>query len=142
MEYIDKRILQKIAYVQNELDKYVYLRKDDKGYYIEYAFADIEEKYPHDNRCLSWYVKRDNDPTFVSMEVDKIYRLSSFSCSPDSGCSPGNPKLNCAYLAGNTEKWSYDDPKKCACWHLETLNLEKHSFRLTFEQVKRLFNLI
>lgn len=35
-----------------EVDKYVYLRKDEQGYYIEYAF---QEGAPHDNRCLSWY---------------------------------------------------------------------------------------
>ena len=34
------------------LEKYVILKKDKKGYYIEYAFT---EGAPHDNRCLSWY---------------------------------------------------------------------------------------
>lgn len=84
----------------NELEKYVILKKDDKGYYIEYAFT---EGAPHDNRCLSWYhsyqenayirngwfkdlneeetqrrlsiIKADRDA-----KVGKLFRLSSFSC--------------------------------------------------------------
>jgi hypothetical protein len=40
------------AQLKGELDKYVYLREDDEGKYIEYAFI---EGAPHDNRCLSWY---------------------------------------------------------------------------------------
>jgi hypothetical protein len=40
------------AILSNDLDKYVYLRKDKKGFYIEYAFI---KGVPHDNRCLSWY---------------------------------------------------------------------------------------
>lgn len=38
--------------LNGDFDKYVYLREDDKGKYIEYAF---KEGVPHDNRCLSWY---------------------------------------------------------------------------------------
>lgn len=34
------------------IDTIVVLKKDDKGYYIEYVF---KEGAPHDNRCLSWY---------------------------------------------------------------------------------------
>ena len=84
----------------NELEKYVILKKDDKGYYIEYAFTDGA---PHDNRCLSWYdsyqenayirngwfknlneeetqkrlsiIKADRDA-----KVGKLFRLSSFTC--------------------------------------------------------------
>ena len=40
------------AVLSGDADRYVYLRKDDKGFYIEYAF---KEGAPHDNRCLSWY---------------------------------------------------------------------------------------
>ena len=40
------------AQLHGELDKYVYLREDSEGKYIEYAFI---EGAPHDNRCLSWY---------------------------------------------------------------------------------------
>ena len=84
----------------NKLEKYVILKKDDKGFYIEYAFKDGA---PHDNRCLDWYqsyqeeayirngwldglseedkqkrlniIKKDRDS-----RVGKIYRLSSFTC--------------------------------------------------------------
>lgn len=47
--------LEKIRFaaeLNGELDKYVYLREDAEGKYIEYAFI---EGAPHDNRCLSWY---------------------------------------------------------------------------------------
>ena len=40
------------AMLSNTLHKYVYLRKDENGYYVEYAFL---TGAPHDNRCLSWY---------------------------------------------------------------------------------------
>ncbi len=42
----------KDMYGRPMIDSYVILKKDDKGYYIEYAFKDGA---PHDNRCLSWY---------------------------------------------------------------------------------------
>lgn len=44
--------LKVYATITNTLKDYVYLREDDKGKYIEYAFI---EGAPHDNRCLSWY---------------------------------------------------------------------------------------
>ena len=50
-----KKEIEKIrfsAQLNGELDKYVYLREDADGKYIEYAFI---EGAPHDNRCLSWY---------------------------------------------------------------------------------------
>ena len=37
---------------KGKLERYVVLKKDDKGYYIEYAFRGGA---PHDNRCLDWY---------------------------------------------------------------------------------------
>ena len=40
------------AKYNNKEKQFVWLRKDEKGYYIEYAFT---EGAPHDNRCLSWY---------------------------------------------------------------------------------------
>ena len=50
-----KEDIEKIRFaakLYGELDKYVYLREDAEGKYIEYAFI---EGAPHDNRCLSWY---------------------------------------------------------------------------------------
>ena len=52
MEAEDLKKLKVYATLTNTLDKYVYLREDEKGKYIEYAFI---EGAPHDNRCLSWY---------------------------------------------------------------------------------------
>ena len=43
---------KKDMYGRPMIDIIVVLKKDDKGYYIEYAF---KEGAPHDNRCLSWY---------------------------------------------------------------------------------------
>lgn len=88
------------AELNGELDKYVYLREDADGKYIEYAFI---EGTPHDNRCLSWYdsyqeeayirnkwveglsdedkkkrldsIKKNRDS-----RVGQLFRLSSFTC--------------------------------------------------------------
>ena len=88
------------AKLNGELDKYVYLREDAEGKYIEYAFI---EGAPHDNRCLSWYdsyqekayirnkwvdglsdedkkirlaaIKKNRDN-----RVGQLFRLSSFTC--------------------------------------------------------------
>lgn len=43
---------KKDLYGRPMIDTIVVLKKDDKGYYIEYAF---KEGAPHDNRCLCWY---------------------------------------------------------------------------------------
>ena len=82
------------------IDTIVVLKKDDKGYYIEYAF---KEGAPHNNRCLSWYdsyqpeAYRQNgwlndlteDETQKRLDqirqareekVGKVFRLSSFTC--------------------------------------------------------------
>ena len=87
------------------IDTIVVLKKDNKGYYIEYAF---KEGAPHDNRCLSWYdsyqpeayhrngwfrtndgVDLPEDETQKRLDqirqareekVGKVFRLSSFTC--------------------------------------------------------------
>ena len=87
------------------IDTIVVLKKDDKGYYIEYAF---KEGAPHDNRCLSWYdsyqpeayrrngwfktndgVDLPEDETKKRLDqilkerdakVGKVFRLASFTC--------------------------------------------------------------
>ena len=53
LELIKKDLQSRTDYYGRPMiDSYVILKKDDKGYYIEYAFKDGA---PHDNRCLSWY---------------------------------------------------------------------------------------
>ena len=47
-------MLKAYAMATNNLEKFVILKEDDEGRYIEYAF---KEGAPHDNRCLSWYDK-------------------------------------------------------------------------------------
>lgn len=82
------------------IDTIVVLKKDDKGYYIEYAF---KEGAPHDNRCLSWYdsyqeeayrkngwveglseedARKRLDEIHQNREskIGKVFRLSSFTC--------------------------------------------------------------
>lgn len=87
------------------IDTIVILKKDDKGYYIEYAFKDGA---PHDNRCLSWYdsyqpeayrrngwfktnhcIDLPEDETKKRLDqirqereskIGKVFRLSSFTC--------------------------------------------------------------
>lgn len=91
---------RKDIFGRSMIDTIVVLKKDDKGYYIEYAF---KEGAPHDNRCLSWYdsyqeeAYRKNgwfknlpeDETKKRLEqirqerdakVGKVFRLSSFTC--------------------------------------------------------------
>ena len=146
------------------LNKYVIFKKDDKGYYIEYAFTDGA---PHDNRCLSWYnsyqekayirnkwVEGLNEEekqkrlsgikTKIDAKVGKLFRLSSFTCGceeypedalkerekswkehhsedepfipEDHICRVGCPAKKCRDL--QCKHWTYDEPVKCACWHL------------------------
>lgn len=88
------------AYLCGNLDKYVYLRKDSRGFYIEYAF---KEGSPHDNRCLSWYdsyqekayirngwvkgITKEEDIKYLASikeeresKVGQLFKLSSFTC--------------------------------------------------------------
>lgn len=82
------------------IDTIVILKKDDKGYYIEYAF---KEGAPHDNRCLSWYDSYQEEAYIqngwvkdlseedarkrldvlrkrIEDKVGKVFHLDSFSC--------------------------------------------------------------
>ena len=82
------------------IDTIVILKKDDKGYYIEYAF---KEGAPHDNRCLSWYdsyqeeayrrngwveglseedarKRLDKIRERIENKVGMVFHLASFSC--------------------------------------------------------------
>ena len=90
----------------DRLDKYVYLREDEKGRYVEYAFIDGA---PENNRCLSWYdklqpnaLKRNgfNVEEWEVKPVDELYELMMFSCGRENDpgercCKPGHPKRNC-----------------------------------------------
>ena len=130
-----KEELKKIklaATLSDELDQYVYLREDEKGRYIEYAFIDGA---PHDNRCLSWYdkphpktlssepynyTKEDIEKSIKRLHnVGELYELSEYTCGKENEegekrCCVGNPKKDCSYC----KTWNYDEPIKCACWTL------------------------
>ena len=132
--------LQKLkvyATLTNSLDKYVYLREDEKGRYIEYAFI---EGAPHDNRCLSWYVKphplydkNHNGTPIVWANVGEIYELWEFACGRQNKegterCCAGHPMEKCSFITAGAragEKWrdwSYEEPVKCACWDLDEIH--------------------
>lgn len=144
MNIFDKRF-QAYLRVAGKLNSYVYLREDEKGRYIEYAF---KEGAPHDNRCLAWYAK--SHPTYSErhggwptpemnyglQKVDKIYKLTAFDCgrsflAPEERCTPGSPWKDCH----SAKDWRYDEPCKCACWYLETINEDEMDFTLRAEQV-------
>lgn len=97
------------------IDSIVVLRKDDKGYYIEYAF---KEGAPHDNRCLSWYdsyqekayirngwveglseedtrKRLDEIRQKREKKIGKVFRLASFTCGYEED-----------------EKWSLEEAEK------------------------------
>ena len=84
----------------NLLHKYVIFRKDDKGYYLEYAFT---EGAPHDNRCIDWYCSYQENAYIrngwvdnmseedrkhrlegirrkIDSKVGKLFTLGSFTC--------------------------------------------------------------
>lgn len=117
-----KEELEKIkvdAILNNLLGKYVYLREDDKGRYIEYAFKDGA---PHDNRCLSWhdkphpkYLEKHPDTVIPLHKVNELYWLNASTCN--GKCSPGHPK-DCGYYKCAERDWSYEEPIRCACWAL------------------------
>lgn len=108
------------------LDRYVYLREDAEGRYIEYAFL---EGRPHDCRCLSWYdaphpeYMKNHPNTFIKCHnVDELYYLNEFACDNQSKsgpehCSAGHPCEKCKEFWAHN--WTYKEPVKCACWCLE-----------------------
>ena len=134
------------ATLYNELDEYVWLREDEKGRYIEYAFL---EGVPHDNRCLSWYdkphpkawkqkVERDGGIWTEETEkkwnqarlhkVNEFYRCYEYACDRQNRegnekCSAGHPAKKCqSWFARD---WTYEEPVKCACWCLGEPSIPK-----------------
>ena len=107
------------------LNKYVILKKDNNGYYIEYAFTDGA---PHDNRCLSWYdsyqenayirngwfeglneeetqkrlsiIKADRDA-----KVGKLFCLGSFTCGWEE-----HPEMSMQEAEKSWKKYHMDEP--------------------------------
>lgn len=168
----DLQKLKLYAELTNTIEKYVYLREDENGKYIEYAF---KKGAPHDNRCLSWYdsyqeeayirngwIKDINNPkdkeylNIIKRERDKrvneIFELSSFTCGYEENseealeedkkywkkCHPGEPFIQEEYVCkvgvpapicvkdGICSKWTYKEPVKCACWHLNEVTIPKY----------------
>jgi len=136
MEKEEIKLIELYARLTNTLDRFVYLREDEKGRYIEYAFIDGA---PHDNRCLSWYDKlqpkalKRNDHNIDDWkklclhEVDEIYELGLFSCGKqneegEAKCDAGHPCEKCRDL--HASDWTYEEPVKCACWTCYKINIE------------------
>lgn len=107
-----------------KIDTVVVLKKDDKGYYIEYAF---KEGAPHDNRCLSWYdsyqeeayirngwvdglseedARKRLDEIRKSREsrIGKVFYLSSCSCGHEEDLEGSN--------LHNKESWEKYHPNE------------------------------
>lgn len=146
--------LQAFAIATNNVEKFVILKEDENGSYIEYAF---KEGAPHDNHCLSWYdslqpnaLERNEHNIEYWKEhrmnkPGKIYELGMFSCGhqnddPDSEthCSPGHPCKKC--LDSHAANWTKEEPVKCACWYLTPVKdiddyLMTPSQALTFAQI-------
>lgn len=108
---------------KNELEKYVILKKDEQGFYIEYAF---KEGAPHDNRCLDWYNSYQEEAYIRNgwvkgldekekrarlnsikaereSRVGKVYRLYSFTCGGEE-----NPEEQIARRKESFEKYHAD----------------------------------
>ena len=106
------------------IDTIVILKKDDKGYYIEYAF---KEGAPHDNRCLSWYDSyqpeayrqngwfkyhsEERTKKLLDMireerekKIGKVFRLSSFTCGYEENPEESNRR--------NKESWEKYHPNE------------------------------
>ena len=126
-------VIKQILDITGVLDKYVILREDENGRYIEYAF---KEGAPKDNRCLSWYdkphpiarVRNGYKANFPIHETNKVYTLGLFSCGHenkegDEHCSAGHPKKKCIE-EGYATKWTYEEPVKCACWFLTKTDIQ------------------
>ena len=146
MKEQDIKKLKAYAITTNNTDRFVILKEDEQGRYIEYAFQPCA---PHDNRCLSWYDKlqpnaliRNNHDieTWKKKlhEVGEIYELQMFSCGhqndePESEthCSPGHPCKKCA--DSHAAKWTYDKPVKCACWCLVPIN-DINDYKMTINE--------
>ena len=140
--------------ITDELDNYVILNEDENGNrYITYAFKDGA---PENNDCLSWYdsfqpnqlnrCKHDLDwwKEHRLHEPGHIYRLTMYSCGHDKypidderHCSPGRPKKDC--FLTHTERWTYKEPCKCACWGLVTVkSIDDFGFTFSVEQLIKL----
>mgnify|MGYP006958175562 CR=1 FL=1 len=125
VELIKKDLQSKTdQYGRPMIDTIVVLKKDDKGYYIEYAF---KEGAPHDNRCLSWYDSYQEDAYVRNKWVEglseedarkrldtirqdreskigKVFRLASFSCGHEE-----DPVGSNAYSKGYWERYRPDE---------------------------------
>lgn len=129
-------------------DRFVILKEDEQGRYIEYAFR---EGAPAENRCLSWYdsfqpkaLERngwdlDEWKKTRLHPTDRLYELHMFSCgnqdiSGDGHCSPGHPCKHC--LDVQAKHWTPAEPVKCACWFLETVE-NIGDYKLTLEQADK-----
>lgn len=111
-EELFKRLLKS----KNQLSKIVILKKDDQGYYIEYAF---QEGAPHDNRCLSWYdsfqeeayIRNKCSSEAIEMrkrrieeKVGKLFYLRSFTCGGEE-----HPTSQIERQKGYWEKYHKDE---------------------------------
>lgn len=144
-----KAIIKKLLIQTKQLESFVILKEDDQGRYIEYAFT---KGAPHDNRCLDWYsslqpkaIERNGHKVseWKLQELGHIYRLYEFSCGHENEvgefhCSAGHPCSKCRE-SGVARKWTYEEPVKCACWHLVPVDFEDFKFNVTVKDIREAF---
>lgn len=154
MKKSDLTLLKHLAEVTNTEEKFVILKEDETGRYIEYAF---KEGCPSNNRCLSWYNKIQpnallrNGHTVEewtakhadSLKLNEVYKLSMFTCGEENNtehpycqCKPGEPSMHCK-MSGRLSNWTPEEPCKCACWFLKPI-ADDFEVRLTIEELEQL----
>lgn len=156
LDPIVKQVLEK-ASKASAIDDLVILKRDEQGNYIEYA---LKEGAPHDNRCLSWYdsfqeeayIRNgwskgmiENTRKRIEDKIGKIFWLGEFSCGHENEegelhCSAGHPMASCRGLC--CKNWTYEQPVKCACWHLrdEVKNIKDIRIGITVGELTELLN--
>lgn len=138
----------------NKEKDYVWLREDENGRYIEYAFA---EGAPHDNRCLDWYSKSHStyserhggwvtpEMAYGLKPVNKIYKLFEYACekqnndpSSDNYCAAGHACKKCDWA----KDWRYDEPVKCACWDCGKIDEDNMHFSIGDDKIEEYLKIL
>ena len=105
---IEIQTIGKILHLQgNEeiLKRYCYLRKDDRGYYLEYAFRDDEVPFKYTVYVEKWQYD----------DVGRLFFVTEGTCDKSSGCSIGKPADKCV-------KNGLASSKRCAKYCLDRVD--------------------
>ena len=146
----DIEIVKRVLASRNLLKEYVILHENKYGRrFVMYAFTDGA---PDNNDCLSWYFQPHPKlfKTFPysngwlkpweheKIEIGHIYKLQYFTCGHhkegDGSCMPGKIRKECGVTI--TSGWTYDEPKKCACYNLEYCEDDEFDFCLSKKEIE------